>query len=104
VESMASGDSPAVARRRVRLAVREALEAKDITQRQVAEAMEWPLSKVMRIESGEGVRRNHATRRPHHGRPPPNRVLHSLPHVITGRYPSFTYLRSPHRPRYLSWW
>ena len=50
---MASGDSPAVARRRVRLAVREAREAKDFTQGQVAEAMEWSLSKVMRIETGE---------------------------------------------------
>lgn len=50
---MASGDSPAVARRRVRLALREAREAKSLTQGQVAEAMEWSLSKVMRIESGE---------------------------------------------------
>jgi transcriptional regulator with XRE-family HTH domain len=50
---MASGDSPLVARRRVRLAVREAREAGGLTQSQVAEAMEWSLSKVMRIESGE---------------------------------------------------
>ncbi|NJC68986.1 helix-turn-helix domain-containing protein [Planosporangium thailandense] len=50
---MASGDSPLVARRRVRRAVREAREAKGLTQSQVAEAMEWSLSKVMRIESGE---------------------------------------------------
>lgn len=50
---MASSDSPAVARRRVRLAVRRAREAKAITQSDVAEAMEWSLSKVMRIESGE---------------------------------------------------
>lgn len=51
--SMTSGDSPAVARRRVRLALREAREALNFTQGQVAEAMEWSLSKVMRIESGE---------------------------------------------------
>jgi len=50
---MASSDSPAAARRRVRLAVRRAREAKGITQSEVAEAMEWSLSKVMRIESGE---------------------------------------------------
>jgi transcriptional regulator with XRE-family HTH domain len=50
---MDSGDSPAVARRRVRLAVREARQAKGFTQTDVAEAMEWSLSKVMRIESGE---------------------------------------------------
>src|SRR5262249_60734829 len=50
---MASGDLPAVARRRVRMALREAREEKGLTQGQVAEAMEWSLSKVMRIESGE---------------------------------------------------
>jgi transcriptional regulator with XRE-family HTH domain len=46
-------DSPAIARRRVRLAVRDARLAKGDTQTDVAEAMEWSLSKVMRIESGE---------------------------------------------------
>jgi transcriptional regulator with XRE-family HTH domain len=50
---MAEGDSPTVARRRVRLAVREAREREGLTQIQVAEAMEWSLSKVIRIESGE---------------------------------------------------
>ncbi len=50
---MAEGDSPTVARRRVRLAVREAREREGLTQNQVAEAMEWSLSKVIRIESGE---------------------------------------------------
>jgi len=50
---MTSGDSPVVARRRVRLALREAREGCGYTQGQVAEAMEWSLSKVMRIESGE---------------------------------------------------
>jgi transcriptional regulator with XRE-family HTH domain len=49
----ASGDSPAIARRRVRLAVRDARLAKGDTQSEVADAMEWSLSKVMRIESGE---------------------------------------------------
>jgi transcriptional regulator with XRE-family HTH domain len=50
---VSAADSPAVARRRVRLALREAREAAGFTQTQVAEAMEWSLSKVMRIESGE---------------------------------------------------
>lgn len=50
---MAEGDSPTVARRRVRLAIREAREAAELTQHQVAEQMEWSLSKVIRIESGE---------------------------------------------------
>jgi transcriptional regulator with XRE-family HTH domain len=50
---MSTADSPAVARRRVRLALREAREAAGLTQTQVADAMEWSLSKVMRIESGE---------------------------------------------------
>jgi transcriptional regulator with XRE-family HTH domain len=50
---MAPGDSPAIARRRVRHALREARDAMELTQGQVAEAMEWSLSKVMRIESGE---------------------------------------------------
>jgi transcriptional regulator with XRE-family HTH domain len=50
---MAEGDSPTVARRRVRLAIREAREREGLTQIQVAEAMEWSLSKVIRIESGE---------------------------------------------------
>jgi transcriptional regulator with XRE-family HTH domain len=50
---MAEGDSPTVARRRVRLAIREAREANGLTQHQVAEQMEWSLSKVIRIESGE---------------------------------------------------
>jgi transcriptional regulator with XRE-family HTH domain len=50
---MASSESPAVARRRVRLAVRAAREQASLTQGQVAEEMEWSHSKVMRIESGE---------------------------------------------------
>jgi transcriptional regulator with XRE-family HTH domain len=50
---MTSGESPMIARRRVRLALREAREALDLTQSDVAEAMEWSLSKVIRIEGGE---------------------------------------------------
>jgi transcriptional regulator with XRE-family HTH domain len=47
------GDSPMIARRRVRLALREARESLSLTQSDVAEAMEWSLSKVIRIEGGE---------------------------------------------------
>ena len=50
---MAEGDSPTIARRRVRLALREARERADLTQLQVAEEMEWSLSKVIRIENGD---------------------------------------------------
>jgi transcriptional regulator with XRE-family HTH domain len=50
---MSTADTPAVARRRVRLALRAAREQKGLTQGQVAEAMEWSLSKVMRIEKGD---------------------------------------------------
>jgi transcriptional regulator with XRE-family HTH domain len=50
---MAEGDSPTVARRRVRLAIREARDAAGLTQSHVAEAMEWSHSKVIRIENGE---------------------------------------------------
>jgi transcriptional regulator with XRE-family HTH domain len=46
-------ESPAVARRRLRLALRRAREAKGFTQFKVADALEWSLSKVNRIESGE---------------------------------------------------
>lgn len=50
---MPEGDSPTIARRRVRLALREAREHADLTQLQVAEEMEWSLSKVIRIENGD---------------------------------------------------
>jgi len=50
---MTEGDSPTVARRRVRLALREAREAAGFTQLEVAEEMEWSLSKVIRIENGD---------------------------------------------------
>src|SRR3954447_8887894 len=52
-DMMSSGDTPAVARRKVRLAIKDARNAKGDTQTDVAEAMEWSLSKVMRIENGE---------------------------------------------------
>jgi transcriptional regulator with XRE-family HTH domain len=50
---MGSVESPVVARRRVRLALRKAREAKGLTQGQVADALEWSLSKVNRIEGGD---------------------------------------------------
>jgi transcriptional regulator with XRE-family HTH domain len=50
---MGSAESPAAARRRLRLALRRAREAKGLTQGHVAEALDWSLSKIQRIESGE---------------------------------------------------
>ena len=50
---MPEGDSPTIARRRVRLALREAREATGLTQQHVADEMEWSLSKVIRIENGD---------------------------------------------------
>jgi transcriptional regulator with XRE-family HTH domain len=50
---MAEAVSPTVARRRVRLALREAREASKLTQQQVADQMDWSLSKVIRIENGD---------------------------------------------------
>jgi transcriptional regulator with XRE-family HTH domain len=46
-------ESPTVARRQLRQAIRRARDAKALTQGQVAEALEWSLSKVNRIESGD---------------------------------------------------
>jgi transcriptional regulator with XRE-family HTH domain len=48
-----STESPAVARRRLRLVIRKAREASGHTQSDVARELEWSLSKVNRIESGE---------------------------------------------------
>jgi len=45
--------SSTIARRTVRLALRDARDAVGYTQADVAEEMEWSLSKVIRIESGE---------------------------------------------------
>jgi transcriptional regulator with XRE-family HTH domain len=46
-------ESPTVARRQLRQAIRGARDAQALTQGQVAEALEWSLSKVNRIESGD---------------------------------------------------
>jgi transcriptional regulator with XRE-family HTH domain len=51
--AMAEVVSPTVARRRVRFALREARESMGKTQLEVAEEMEWSLSKVIRIENGD---------------------------------------------------
>lgn len=50
---MTSYESPAAARRRLRLAVRKAREAIGLTQGQVAEQLSWSISKVNRMENGE---------------------------------------------------
>ncbi|MEV4512796.1 helix-turn-helix transcriptional regulator [Dactylosporangium sp. NPDC049525] len=50
---MTTGDSPAGARRRLRLAIRRIREATGRTQGQVAEELSWSISKVNRIETGE---------------------------------------------------
>src|SRR4051812_41553314 len=52
---MAEEVSPAVARRRLRLALRDARERAGKTQQEVAEQMEWSLSKVIRIEAGDNT-------------------------------------------------
>jgi transcriptional regulator with XRE-family HTH domain len=49
---MASQDDPGVYRRRLRVELRKAREAVRMTQRQAADALEWSLSKVIRIEAG----------------------------------------------------
>ncbi|MFF1682717.1 helix-turn-helix domain-containing protein [Streptomyces sp. NPDC058256] len=43
---------PVLQRRRLRERLRQLREAKELTQRDVAEALEWSLSKVIRIETG----------------------------------------------------
>jgi transcriptional regulator with XRE-family HTH domain len=50
---VATTDSPAAARRRLRFALRSAREARQLTQAEVAEGLEWSVSKVNRIENGE---------------------------------------------------
>ena len=52
-DRLTAEDSPSLARRRVRLALRELREAANLTQAQVAEATDFSMSKVIRIESGE---------------------------------------------------
>ena len=51
---MASSEqlSPAVQRRRLRAEIRAARQAAGLTQDQVASAMDWSLSKIIRIEGG----------------------------------------------------
>ncbi|WP_238014855.1 helix-turn-helix transcriptional regulator [Dactylosporangium sp. AC04546] len=44
--------SPSGARRRLRTALRESREVASMTQREVAERLQWSLSKLMRMESG----------------------------------------------------
>jgi transcriptional regulator with XRE-family HTH domain len=46
------GPDPAIHRRRLRTELRNAREAANMTQRDVAAAMEWSQSKLIRIESG----------------------------------------------------
>jgi transcriptional regulator with XRE-family HTH domain len=47
------GEPPAVARRRVRFALRGYRQALDLNQTEVGKSLGWSLSKVQRIESGE---------------------------------------------------
>ena len=49
---MADVQSPTVHQRRLRVELRRAREAAGLTQEQVAAALEWSLSKVIRIEAG----------------------------------------------------
>jgi transcriptional regulator with XRE-family HTH domain len=46
------GPSPVVQRRRLRTELRKARQEAQLTQEQVAEAMDWSLSKIIRIENG----------------------------------------------------
>lgn len=50
--SAAGGPDPAIHRRRLRTELRNAREAAGMTQRDVAAAMDWSQSKLIRIESG----------------------------------------------------
>lgn len=49
---MTSAYGPTVGRRKLRSAIRQAREAAGLTQEQVAVAMDWSLSKLIRIEAG----------------------------------------------------
>lgn len=49
---MSDGPHPQVPRRRLRVDLRNAREAAGLTQDDVAKAMEWSLSKIIRIEAG----------------------------------------------------
>ncbi|MFC7273012.1 helix-turn-helix domain-containing protein [Paractinoplanes rhizophilus] len=53
---MAEGAHPAVARRRLQIELRRARERAGLTQKEVADSLGWPASKLLRIENGtEGV-------------------------------------------------
>jgi transcriptional regulator with XRE-family HTH domain len=49
---MAPPNNPSRQRRRLRVQLRQARDAANLTQRQVAERLEWSLSKLIRIEAG----------------------------------------------------
>jgi transcriptional regulator with XRE-family HTH domain len=49
---MTTAHGPIVGRRRLRFALRQAREAAELTQEQVAAQMDWSLSKLIRIEAG----------------------------------------------------
>jgi transcriptional regulator with XRE-family HTH domain len=54
-----TGLDPTIHQRRLRSELRRAREAAGLTQRDVARAMDWPLSKLIRIETGQvGIRTN----------------------------------------------
>jgi hypothetical protein len=52
---MANGDSPLVQRRRLRTELKRARQASGRTQEQAAAEMDWPLSKLLRIEAASSV-------------------------------------------------
>jgi transcriptional regulator with XRE-family HTH domain len=49
---MANNEDPGFYRRRVRDALRKAREEQNLTQRQAADALDWSMSKLVRIEAG----------------------------------------------------
>jgi transcriptional regulator with XRE-family HTH domain len=52
-QNQSSGrDTPEVMRRRLRAALRQEREAAGLTQREAAEALDWSVSKILRIEQG----------------------------------------------------
>jgi transcriptional regulator with XRE-family HTH domain len=74
---MADGGSPSpvVQRRRLRTELRRARQGAGLTQEQVAEAMEWSLSKIIRIETGNvGISTNDLKALLRHYRVEPERI------------------------------
>lgn len=47
-----TSETPAVMRRRLRVALRHEREAADLTQKEAAAALDWSISKIIRIETG----------------------------------------------------